>query len=109
MSTPAPEQMLSAWQVGIAALLILVNGALSIGLGLGLERRLAWAAVRTVVQLLLIGFVLQWVFASAHWAVVLAVIALMTLIAGHATGGAALATMPGCGWTARCRCSAAPG
>ncbi len=35
MSTPAPEQMLSAWQVGIAALLILVNGALSIGLGLG--------------------------------------------------------------------------
>ncbi len=86
MNTPAPEQMLSAWQVGIAALLILINGALSIGLGLGLERRLAWAAVRAVVQLLLIGFVLQWVFASAHWAVVLAVIALMTLIAGHATG-----------------------
>ena len=52
------ELTLSAWQVGVAAALILVNGALSIGLGLGLERRLAWAAVRTVVQLLAIGFVL---------------------------------------------------
>jgi putative ABC transport system permease protein len=82
----ATEPMLSAWQVGVAALLILVNGALSVGLGLGLERRLAWAAVRTVVQLLAIGFVLQWVFANAHWTVVLALIALMTLIAGHATG-----------------------
>ena len=30
------ELTLSAWQVGIAAALILVNGALSIGLGLGL-------------------------------------------------------------------------
>jgi putative ABC transport system permease protein len=65
----ATEPMLSAWQVGVAALLILVNGALSVGLGLGLERRLAWAAVRTVVQLLAIGFVLQWVFANAHWTV----------------------------------------
>lgn len=77
---------LSTWQVGIAAALILVNGALSVVLGLGLERRLAWAGVRTVVQLLAIGFVLEWVFAHAHWAVVLAVVAIMTLIAGHATG-----------------------
>ena len=77
---------LSAWQVGIAAALILVNGALSVGLGLGLERRLAWAAVRTVVQLLAGGFVLEWVFAHAHWAVVLGIVAVMTLIAGHATG-----------------------
>ncbi|MFX8164557.1 ABC transporter permease, partial [Acinetobacter baumannii] len=76
----------SAWQVGIAAALILVNGALSIGLGLGLERRLAWAAVRTVVQLLAIGFVLEWVFAHAYWMVVLGVVTVMTLIAGHATG-----------------------
>ena len=77
---------LSAWQVGIAAALILVNGALSVGLGLGLERRLAWAAVRTVVQLLAVGFVLEWVFAHAHWAVVLGIVAVMTLIAGHAIG-----------------------
>ncbi|AEG69910.1 ABC transporter permease [Ralstonia solanacearum] len=98
MNAPAPEQMLSAWQVGIAALLILVNGALSIGLGLGLERRLAWAAVRTVAQLLLIGFVLQWVFASAHWTMVLAVIAAMTLIAGHATGSRGARGYAGLRW-----------
>jgi len=77
---------LSAWQVGIAAALILVNGALSVGLGLGLERRLAWAAVRTVAQLLAVGFVLEWVFAHAYWPVVLGIVAVMTLIAGHATG-----------------------
>lgn len=79
------ELKLSAWQVGIAAALILVNGALSVALGLGLERRLAWAAVRTVAQLLAIGFVLEWVFVHSHWGAVLAVIAVMTLIAGQAT------------------------
>ena len=61
----ATEPMLSAWQVGVAALLILVNGALSVGLGLGLERRLAWAAVRTVVQLLAIGSALPWAGSGA--------------------------------------------
>lgn len=38
-----------------AAGLILVNAGLSIWLRLGLERRLAIASVRTVVQLLLLG------------------------------------------------------
>lgn len=57
-------------QVGLAALLILVNAAISLGLGLGLGRRLLVAAVRTVVQLLLVGLVLDWVFGLSHpWAV----------------------------------------
>jgi putative ABC transport system permease protein len=77
-------QDLSLWDVGIAALLIVVNGAVSVALKLDLERKLAWAAVRTVVQLLAIGYVLAWVFSHSHWFVVLPLMMLMTLIAGFA-------------------------
>src|ERR1700761_6432095 len=77
-------QNLSLWDVGIAALLIVVNGVVSVALKLDLERKLAWAAVRTVVQLLAIGYVLGWVFRYSHWYVVLPLIALMTLVAGIA-------------------------
>jgi UDP-glucose/iron transport system permease protein len=73
---------LSAWQVAIAASLVFVNGGLSIVLGLGLERSLGIASVRMVVQLLLIGYVLRWVFQSASILSVLALAVTMTMIAG---------------------------
>ncbi len=75
-------QNLSLLDIAIAAALIVVNGVLSVALKLDLERKLAWAAVRTVVQLLAIGYVLGWVFQFARWYVVLPLMALMTLIAG---------------------------
>ncbi len=75
---------LSLADVGIASLLIVVNGALSVALSLGLGRQLALAAVRTVVQLLAIGYVLGWVFAVDRWYLVLGLMALMTVIAGFA-------------------------
>ncbi|HEX7914852.1 ABC transporter permease, partial [Rudaea sp.] len=77
-------QNLSLWDVAIAALLIVVNGAVSVALKLDLERKLAWAALRTVVQLLAIGYVLGWVFRYDHWFVVLPLMIVMTLIAGFA-------------------------
>jgi putative ABC transport system permease protein len=64
--------------------LILINGAISILLKLDLERRLLVAAVCTVVQLLLIGLVLEWVFRVDRWYVVLAMMTTMTLVAGFA-------------------------
>jgi putative ABC transport system permease protein len=73
---------LSYWQVGLAALLILVNGAISLALQLKMERQLLWAATRTIVQLLLVGLVLKWVFQLDRWYVVLGLAAVMTLIAG---------------------------
>jgi putative ABC transport system permease protein len=79
-----PYLELSYLQVGIAALLILINGALSVLLKLGLGRRLLLAAVCTVVQLLLIGYVLEWVFRVDRWYVVLAWMLAMTLVAGVA-------------------------
>jgi putative ABC transport system permease protein len=75
---------LSYFQVGLAALLIVINGVISVALKLGLERRLLIAAVCTVVQLLCIGFVLEWVFRLNRWYVVLAMMSIMTLVAGVA-------------------------
>jgi putative ABC transport system permease protein len=77
-------QNLSLLDLALAALLIVINSALSIALNLGLERKLLIASVRTVVQLLLIGYVLGWVFAFNRWYVVLPLMALMTVIAGFA-------------------------
>jgi putative ABC transport system permease protein len=88
-------QNLSLWDVAIAALLIIVNGALSVALKLDLERKLAWAAVRTVAQLLAIGYVLGWVFHYDRWFVVLPLMVLMTLIAGFAGAGRGTRTYSG--------------
>lgn len=60
---------LSYWDLAIASLLLVANGLLSIALGLGLTQRLAIAAARMIIQLLLIGAALTWLFAqqSALW------------------------------------------
>jgi putative ABC transport system permease protein len=88
-------QPLSLFDVAIAAVLILVNGALSVVLKLDLERVLLWAAVRTVVQLLAIGSILGWVFAHGEWPIVLPLMALMTLIAGFSASGRGRRTYTG--------------
>jgi putative ABC transport system permease protein len=75
---------LSYDQVAFAALLVLVNGSVSALLGLGLGRRLFLAAACTVVQLLLVGLVLEWVFRVDRWFVVLGVMLVMTAVAGGA-------------------------
>lgn len=75
---------LGPWQLGVATLLILLSGGISLALRLGLERRLLVAAVRTVVQLLLIGLVLEYIFRLQQWTLVVALMLTMTLIAGGA-------------------------
>jgi len=74
---------LSAWQLSVAVSLILISAAISAALRLGLGQRLLLAAVRTMVQLLLIGYVLKWLFEPGRaWCFVLAMMSAMTLIAG---------------------------
>jgi putative ABC transport system permease protein len=80
----SPYIELSYGQVALAASLILINGAISILLKLDLERKLLVAAACTVTQLLLIGLVLEWVFRVDRWYVVVAMMSLMTLVAGVA-------------------------
>lgn len=51
--------------LAVATLLLLLNGLLSVMLGLGLERALALAVVRMLVQLAAVGFVLRLVLAQS--------------------------------------------
>ena len=75
--------VLHAQDLAIAAILVVLDGALSVALGLGLHRRLAVAASRMVLQLLLVGAILRSVFAIASPALTLAVIVTMVAIAGR--------------------------
>ena len=75
---------LTAVQVAIAASLIFVNGAVSVLLRLGMTKLWLVASVRTIGQLLLIGCVLEWVFQVDRWYIVLLLMIVMTLVAGHA-------------------------
>jgi len=68
-------------QVGLAASLIVINGLISLTLRLGMERTLAIASVRTIVQLALVGLVLEWVFGLEHVTVVITLLCVMTLVA----------------------------
>jgi putative ABC transport system permease protein len=62
---------LSPLQVALAAALVLINGTISWLLQLGLGRRLLIASVRTVVQLLLTGWILRYVFQwNSPWVVI---------------------------------------
>jgi len=74
---------LSALDLALAAVLLLVNGAISLVLGLRLEASLAIAAVRMAVQLAAVGFILKLVFAqtSPVWTLVIALA--MVLVAGY--------------------------
>src|SRR3954447_14076085 len=90
-----PYIELSYFQVALAALLILINGGISVLLRLELERRLLVAAVCTVVQLLLIGLVLEWVFRVNRWYIVLGMMLVMTMVAGVAATQRAHLRYPG--------------
>ena len=73
---------LSYWQVGLAALLILINATVSLALHLEMERTLLIASFRTIIQLTLIGLVLESVFKIDRWYVVVLILIVMTTIAG---------------------------
>lgn len=74
-------------ELAVATLLVVAAGVISVVLRLGLERRLAVAAIRTVVQLGLLGLVLERVFAVRHPAIVIGILVLMTLFAAREAAG----------------------
>ena len=74
---------LSPFDLSMAALLVLVLAFISIILKLGLASRILIAAVRTVVQLLLIGLVLKALFAQVNLFYVAVLSIFMLLVAGR--------------------------
>lgn len=74
--------MVSALDLAAASALVLISALVSLLLKLGLTRRIVIAAIRTVVQLSLIGLLLKWIFAADKWYWVVLIALAMTLIAG---------------------------
>ena len=70
-----------------AGLLVLGNAGLSIALDLGVARKMLIAAARMVVQLLLVGLVLTWLFSTVSPWLTLGVAVVMVLFAGHEISG----------------------
>lgn len=77
---------LSPGDLALAAVLVLTVAALSRGMRLGIERQFLSAAVRTTVQLLLIGILLRILFANAALVWVAALGTMMLLAAGREAG-----------------------
>lgn len=74
-------------QLGIATGLIVAAGAVSLVLRLGVEKRLGVAALRTVIQLGLLGLILERVFAVRNPYVVVGLLLLMTVFAAREAVG----------------------
>ncbi|EDL57337.1 ABC transporter permease [Gimesia maris] len=72
---------LTPLNIFLATLLVMINGFISFWLSLNLEKRLLLASIRTVIQLLLIGMILEWIFKLSWWPVILLLMFSMTLIA----------------------------
>lgn len=74
---------LSPWDLALASTLVLVLAGISRRLRFGIENRLVLSALRTTVQLTLIGFVLKLLFDNATLGWVFLLASLMLLIAGR--------------------------
>ena len=75
---------LTPWDLGLAALLLLIPALISLALKLGLEKKLAIAAFRTVLQLSLLGLILEWVFNANRWYYVVPMLLVMFFFAARA-------------------------
>ncbi len=73
---------LSAGDLSLAAVLVLLVALLSLQLHLGLERRLLIAAGRSVLQLMLLGLVLKTLFATQALWLILLLALIMLAVAG---------------------------
>lgn len=91
---------LSHVDLAIAASLILVSGGISWYMRLKMEKQLAIASLRTIVQLLLVGYVLKWVFDISTLLALVPVVILMLLTATHTAVTRPNRAFRGAGWRA---------
>jgi len=71
----------------LASLMVLISMGISWRMQLGLERDLIWGAVRSFVQLALVGFVLSWIFREGAWYWVLLALGIMLTVAVYTAKG----------------------
>lgn len=89
---------LGPWDLALAAFLLMIPAIISIMLRLGMEKRLGIAAVRTVVQLALIGLVLEWIFALNRWYYVLPYLLFILAVAARAAVARSQHYFTGASW-----------
>lgn len=89
---------LGLFEVGLSALLLLINVALSVVLRLGLGRSLLVASARMVVQLLLVGLILEWIFSLQSPLAVLAIAAVMASLAAITAANRSQRSFAGIYW-----------
>jgi putative ABC transport system permease protein len=82
-----PVRELGPWQVALSIAPVLLILAASVWLKLGQTGRIAWATLRATVQLIAVGLIIGWVFQQNTWMWILALLAVMTLIAGITAAG----------------------
>lgn len=82
-------------RIAIAGGLVAVNAIVSMAYRLSMERTLALATTRTVVQLTAVGYLLEWIFRLNAWYAVLPVLLVMTTLAAHAAVGRTSRGYPG--------------
>jgi putative ABC transport system permease protein len=75
--------LLSPWDLALAAVLVLLLAATSYQLKLGIAGQMLVAALRTTVQLLLIGLVLKTLFEQVNLWFMVAIATFMLLVAGR--------------------------
>ncbi|KAI9229962.1 MAG: UPF0014 family [Piptocephalis tieghemiana] len=75
------EPHLSWWNVAVASGFLLINGAISVYMGLGLEKTILIAAVRCIIQLTIMGYVLTEIFSSKQPVIIMALATLLVLLA----------------------------
>jgi putative ABC transport system permease protein len=80
---------ISTAQLLVAAVLVIISGTISALLRIGVLRSLLWGTFRTIVQLIILGYILVFLFSLERVVVVFAVVALMVLFAAHTARGRA--------------------
>lgn len=85
-------------QLVLAAMLLIVNVALSAAMRLGLTRDLLIGTVRMTVQLALVGLVLEWIFQTSQPLLILLMAVIMASLAGVAAVQRTSRRFPGVWW-----------
>ena len=75
--------LLSPQDLAVASLLVLLDAGLSVVLRIGIHRQILWAALRMVVQLVAVGYLLRFIFALNSPLATLAIIIVMAVIAAR--------------------------
>jgi len=90
--------VISNLQLGLAALLLLVNIGLSVLLRLGMAKDLIVGAVRMTIQLILVGLILEWIFQTRDPLMIILMAVIMATLAGIAAVNRTSRRFPGIFW-----------